>query len=69
MKYAIIENGIVVNIAIANRPLSNMWIQIPIRASVSIGDTWDGSMFYDQDGNPRITPEANLWDSAANRQS
>lgn len=58
MKYAIVKNGVVVNIASANRALSADWVQAPIGAGVSIGDRWDGAMFYDASNSPRLTPEA-----------
>jgi hypothetical protein len=46
MKYAIIENGKVTNIAVADTPLAENWI--PANGA-KIGDTWDGENF--------ITPE------------
>lgn len=42
MKYAIIENGIVANIAVADAPLALNWVPAgPSR----IGDIWDGTSF------------------------
>lgn len=42
MKYAIIENDIVVNIALAESPLAANWIPGTL---AKIGDTWDGEEF------------------------
>lgn len=42
MKYAIIENGLVVNVATADAPLAENWIEA---GSAKKGDTWDGSTF------------------------
>ena len=42
MKYAIIENGKVVNTAIADAPIAANWIQSD---TAGIGDAWDGSDF------------------------
>lgn len=42
MKYAIIENGKVVNIAVAVEPLNENWVPAE---NASIGDLWDGEEF------------------------
>ncbi len=42
MKFAIIENGIVVNIAEANSPMADNWISA---GSAKKGDSWDGTVF------------------------
>ena len=42
MKYAIIENSRVVNIAASDTPLASNWIDV---GTAKIGDTWDGSVF------------------------
>ena len=42
MKYAIITNGTVVNIAVADAPLFDNWIPAD---GAGIGDTWDGETF------------------------
>ena len=42
MKYAIIENGIVANIAVANAPLAANWVDA---TGAQIGWTWDGETF------------------------
>ena len=42
MKYAIIENSAVANIAVADAPLAENWIEA---GSAQIGDTWDGTQF------------------------
>jgi hypothetical protein len=43
MKYAIIENGVVVNLAIADQPLAENWIEFD--GAVNIGDLYDGEAF------------------------
>lgn len=62
MIYAILneELSIVENIAESHIALSNNWIQVPAGSGVSIGDTYDGKMFVDQNGNVRLTPEVML---------
>lgn len=57
MKYAIVENGIVSNIAVSNRPLAAGWQAIPTGVPVAIGDTFSGGMFYAPDGSARMSPE------------
>lgn len=42
MRYAIIENGVVSNVAEADEPLSGNWVE---SGSAGIGWAWDGSMF------------------------
>lgn len=43
MKYAIIENGKVVNIAVSDSALGSNWIPA---LSSSVGDLWDGDTFH-----------------------
>ena len=43
MKYAIIENGVVLNLAIADQPLAENWIEFD--GAVNIGDLYDGEAF------------------------
>ena len=43
MKYAIIENGVVVNLAKADAPLAENWIEFD--GAVNIGDLYDGTSF------------------------
>lgn len=45
MKYAIIQDNKVINIATADEPLSENWIEA---GSAKIGDTWDGQSFIPQ---------------------
>ena len=47
MKYAIIENGIVINKAVAEEPLGENWIE---SSSCKIGDLWDGEKFTSPPG-------------------
>jgi len=42
MRYAIIENNIVTNIAIAAKPLADNWFEAH---GCNIGDVWDGESF------------------------
>lgn len=42
MKYAIIEDGVVVNVAVADEPLAENWIA---SESAAIGDLYDGEEF------------------------
>lgn len=57
MTYAIIENTTVINIADASRPIESTWVQVPIGMRVGIGDTYNGELFFDPEGNVRFTPE------------
>lgn len=57
MIFAIIENNIVINIASGHAPLTSNWVLVPTGMPVYIGDTFDGTTFYDQDGNPRLAGE------------
>jgi len=43
MNYAIIENGVIVNIAVADEPLGPNWVLASDKAF--IGGTWDGQSF------------------------
>ena len=42
MRYAIIENNIVTNIAVADEPLADNWFEA---RGCEIGDIWDGESF------------------------
>lgn len=44
MKYAIIENGVVVNLAVSSGPLDSNWVQFTSEV-VRVGDSWDGQTF------------------------
>jgi hypothetical protein len=54
MKYAIIEGGIVVNIALADAPLAENWIEAT--ADAQIGGAYDGQ-FHPAPPPPPPTPE------------
>lgn len=77
VKYAIIENGIVTNVAVSISALADNWIQSDTAA---IGDTYDGTEFTRPDNTPTIEErraqmrvprlaarlaliDASLWDS------
>lgn len=59
MVYAILNKTLdkVENVAESYMALDTNWIQIPANTSVSIGDSYDGRMFYDPEGELRVTPE------------
>ena len=57
MKYAIIENGVVTNIAVSSRPLAANWAAIPVGCPVAIGDRYEAGVFYSPDGLMRTPPE------------
>lgn len=42
MRYAVIENGIVANLVVADAPLVDNWVEA---GSANIGDIWDGTAF------------------------
>lgn len=60
MIYAIVKDNIVENIAESNLALDHNWIVTPFGSAVAIGDHYNNDVFYDPDGNPRLTPEAIL---------
>lgn len=41
-RYAIVQDGVVVNIAVADAPLADGWIEAGL---AKVGDTWDGQKF------------------------
>ena len=53
MKYAIIENNVVVNIAVADDPLAESWIA---SESAAIGDLYDGGEFIPPPALPAPVP-------------
>ncbi|MEQ8257557.1 MAG: hypothetical protein RH980_16045 [Roseovarius confluentis] len=53
MKYAIIEDGIVVNIAVADAPLAENWIEA---GTARRGDLWDGTSFSSPPSPPTAVP-------------
>ena len=60
MKYAIVENGIVMNIAVSNRPVAANWHAIPTGCPVAIGDSYDGELFRSPAGDVRMTAETRM---------
>lgn len=50
MKYAIIENGVVTNLALSDYAVEENWIAFD--DGVAIGDLWDGSTFSKQPPAP-----------------
>ena len=57
MKYAIIENGIVTNIAVGLRPLTANWAAIPTGCPAAVGDRYENGCFYAPEGSLRMMPE------------
>lgn len=59
MIYAILNeiHDTVENVAESYMALDTNWIQVPTNAPVSIGDTYDGRMFYSPEGELRVAPE------------
>ena len=53
MKYAIIENNVVVNIAVADDPLAESWIA---SESAAIGDLYEGGGFVKPPAQPAPVP-------------
>lgn len=45
MRYAIVESGAVVNVALADEPITPDWIEIPEGSPISIGWSYDGAVF------------------------
>ena len=60
MKFAIVENDIVTNVAEGLMPLDANWHEIPIDVPVAIGDTFDGQAFYDENKEMRMSHVQNL---------
>ena len=54
MIFAIVNEGKVVNIVESMHPLTSDWIQIDNGVCVSIGDTYDGMVFYNPEGEMRM---------------
>lgn len=44
-RYAIIENGAVINLAAAESPLEDNWHELPDGVTPQIGDTFDGGIY------------------------
>lgn len=66
MRYAIVQDGIVINIAVGNRQMTADWVLIPAGMPVQIGDAYSAGIFYSTDGEIRYTPEtAQLADAFA----
>ena len=49
MRYSVIENDTVINIAVASEPLADTWQE---NQGESIGDTWDGTQFVSPPAPP-----------------
>ena len=57
MVYAVIENGVVANVAESYMALGDNWQAVPIGCPVAIGDSFDGSVYRGPDGAVRLTAE------------
>ena len=60
MVYAIVKDKIVENIVESSYAMEDGWIVVPFDSQVSIGDKYEGRIFYGPDGNIRLTPEAKI---------
>lgn len=58
MRYAIVESGVVVNIALADQPITPEWIEIPEGSSVGPGWSYDGTDFAPPDPEPEPIPSS-----------
>ena len=50
MEYAIVKNGIVVNIVVSQKALDKDWYEIPLGLHIGVGDMFDGEDYYDANG-------------------
>lgn len=57
MTYAIVEDGIVTNIADATKPIEPNWYVTPLGSAVAIGDKYQNGCFYAPDGTLRLAPD------------
>lgn len=55
MRFAIVEENKVVNVAEGSYPLTVDWIQIDNGVPVGIDDTYDGQAFYSPEGEMRMS--------------
>lgn len=45
MRYAIVESGVVVNVALADAPIDVTWVELPADSPVCAGWSYDGAVF------------------------
>lgn len=57
MKYAMVEDGVVTNIAEGSRAMARSWVQLPAGSPAAIGDRYAGGCFFAPDGSMRLPPE------------
>lgn len=57
MKYAVIENGVVTNIAESAYQLETNWEEIPPQMPVRIGDHFDNGVYRSPEGEMRMSAE------------
>lgn len=60
MRYAIVKDGKVINIAVSGHPLAADWVAVPVGCPVCIGDTYSDGVFYAPEGNMRMSPEVEM---------
>lgn len=62
MIYAVLNEtmDMVTNVAESYMALDTNWIQVLAGSPVSIGDRYDGKMFYSPEGNLRVAPEVEV---------
>lgn len=54
-KYAVVDNGVVTNIVIAESPMFSNWV---LANGCSIGDKWNGASFIPADPEPANVPKS-----------
>ena len=57
MVYAVIRDGVVVNIVSSYTAMGSNWQAVPVNCPVAIGDTYRDGCFYSPEGEMRMSPE------------
>jgi hypothetical protein len=60
MRYAIVENDTVINIAESDVAFDSNWFEIPAGLVIDLNDTYLDGRFYNQEGQVRMTEEMQL---------
>ncbi len=64
MKYAVIENGVVTNIAESAYQLETNWEEIPSQMPVMIGDHFADGVYRSPEGEMRMSAELSAYEQA-----
>lgn len=64
MKYAVIEKGVVTNIAESAYQLETNWEEIPPQMPVKIGDHFEGGVYRSPEGEMRMSAEFSAYEQA-----